>query len=90
MLKLFDEINNLSGVSLSVSYNENDDSYSVNTQSNIKLNKVYAFSFMRFVVRMAQRNWFKKPHKNKKELDKTDETMLLYESSDHPDQMKIF
>lgn len=56
----------------------------------VELNKVYAFAFMRFVVRMAQRNWFKKPHKNKKELDKTDETMLLYESSDHPDQMKIF
>ena len=26
----------------------------------IKLNKVYAFAFMRFVIRMAQRNWFKK------------------------------
>ena len=26
----------------------------------IKLNKVYAFSLMRFVVRIAQRNWFRK------------------------------
>ena len=26
----------------------------------IKLDKVYAFSLMRFVVRIAQRNWFRK------------------------------
>jgi hypothetical protein len=26
----------------------------------IVLNKVYAFSLMRFVVRIAQRNWFRK------------------------------
>ena len=26
----------------------------------IHLNKVYAFSLMRFVVRIAQRNWFRK------------------------------
>ena len=26
----------------------------------VKLNKVYAFSLMRFVVRIAQRNWFRK------------------------------
>ena len=25
----------------------------------IELNKVYAFAFMRFVVRMAQRNWLR-------------------------------
>ena len=28
--------------------------------NRVILNKVYAFAFMRFVVRMAQRNWFKK------------------------------
>ena len=27
--------------------------------SKVELNKVYAFAFMRFVVRMAQRNWFR-------------------------------
>lgn len=27
---------------------------------HIVLNKVYAFAFMRFVVRIAQRNWFRK------------------------------
>ena len=26
----------------------------------IELNKVYSFSLMRFVVRIAQRNWFRK------------------------------
>ena len=56
----------------------------------IELNKVYAFAFIRFVVRMAQRNWLKKPHKNKKELDKTGDDMLIYENLDHPNQMKIF
>ena len=29
-------------------------------EDGLKLNKVYAFAFMRFVIRMAQRNWFKK------------------------------
>ena len=36
---------------------------------SIKLNKVYAFAFTRFVVRMAQRNWLRsKPIKKEKEL----------------------
>jgi hypothetical protein len=26
----------------------------------VKLNKVYSFAFLRFVVRIAQRNWFRK------------------------------
>ena len=33
--------------------------------SVISLNKVYSFAFMRFVIRMAQRNWFKKVAKEK-------------------------
>ena len=28
-------------------------------KGHIELNKVYAFAFMRFVVRMAQRNWLR-------------------------------
>ena len=28
--------------------------------NRVILNKVYSFAFMRFVVRMAQRNWFRK------------------------------
>ena len=38
----------------------------------VELNKVYAFAFMRFVVRMAQRNWLR----NKKPLDKEHEDMV--------------
>jgi len=38
----------------------------------VELNKVYAFAFMRFVVRMAQRNWLR----SKKPLDKNEESML--------------
>jgi len=28
--------------------------------NKVILNKVYSFAFMRFVIRMAQRNWFRK------------------------------
>ena len=31
-----------------------------NDGNELTLNKVYSFAFMRFVIRMAQRNWFKK------------------------------
>ena len=54
--------------------------------SSIELNKVYAFAFMRFVVRMAQRNWLR----SKKNIDKTPEDMIQLENIDHPDQMKMF
>lgn len=40
--------------------------------SSIELNKVYAFAFMRFVVRMAQRNWFRQ----KKLTSNNDEDLL--------------
>ena len=36
----------------------------------VELNKVYAFAFMRFVIRMAQRNWFRQIKKVDKSLDK--------------------
>lgn len=36
----------------------------------IELNKVYAFAFMRFVIRMAQRNWLRQIKKPEKSLDK--------------------
>ena len=52
----------------------------------IELNKVYAFAFMRFVVRMAQRNWLR----SKKSVDKAVEDIVESEHIDHPDQMKIF
>jgi hypothetical protein len=52
----------------------------------IELNKVYAFAFMRFVVRMAQRNWLR----TKKSVDKSVEDVIESENVDHPDQMKMF
>ena len=42
-----------------------------NGEYSIELGKVYAFAFLRFVFRIAQRNWFRKmetkPKKNKGE-----------------------
>ena len=38
--------------------------------SSVELNKIYAFAFMRFVIRMAQRNWLKQIKKPEKSLDK--------------------
>jgi len=51
--------------------------------NRVILNKVYAFAFMRFVVRMAQRNWLRKPNKPNKQINKEDETMdLVFEFED--------
>tara|TARA_Y100001963_G_scaffold56242_1_gene78644 strand:- start:2221 stop:2556 length:336 start_codon:yes stop_codon:yes gene_type:complete len=55
----------------------------------IELNKVYAFAFMRFVVRMAQRNWLRgKPTPEKtpsmKEEDPNNEVNPL-----NPDQTEF-
>lgn len=60
--------------------------------STVELNKVYAFAFMRFVVRMAQRNWLRNPNKSKKLLDKAEATMVELEAEDveDPDQMIMF
>ena len=49
--------------------------------SSVELNKVYAFAFMRFVVRMAQRNWLR----NKKSLDRQSEHVVQCK-----DQLEMF
>ena len=69
-------------------YNEETKSFVIEGQNgqSIELNKVYAFAFMRFVVRMAQRNWLR----TKKSIDKAAEDVVELECIDHPDQMKIF
>jgi len=57
----------------------------------IELNKVYAFAFMRFVVRMAQRNWLRKSKKNN--LDKSKESMVqseLDKETVNEDQLEFF
>jgi len=54
----------------------------------IELDKVYAFAFMRFVVRMAQRNWLRQNKNIKNNIDKEDEIVL--ESDIEEDQMEFF
>lgn len=51
----------------------------------IQLNKVHAFAFMRFVVRVAQRNWLR----TKKSVDKVQDTMIELEVED-PNQLTMF
>ena len=41
-------------------YGERISNYDAPVNGRIKLNKVYAFALMRFVIRIAQRNWFRK------------------------------
>ena len=56
--------------------------------NRVTLNKVYAFAFMRFVVRMAQRNWLR----NKKLVNKAEVVMaeLEQEPQEDENQMLIF
>ena len=69
-------------------YNELSKSFTISDKNGntVELNKVYAFAFMRFVVRMAQRNWLR----SKKVIDKEHQTMIESEPVDHPDQLNIF
>lgn len=50
----------------------------------VELNKVYAFAFMRFVVRMAQRNWLR----SNKSISKIIEEEELEEND--PNQLNLF
>ena len=71
-------------------HGENEGGYSTGGGS-IKLNKIYAFAFMRFVVRMAQRNWLRKSKKNN--LDKLNKSMLQSEvdrETINKDQLEFF
>lgn len=77
-------------------YDEEKKSFTISNgdglYSTVELNKVYAFAFMRFVVRMAQRNWLRNPNKSKKLLDKAEATMVELETEDieDTDQMIMF
>jgi len=70
---------------VSFEYDEETKTFTIMEQDgfhgHIQLNKVYAFAFMRFVIRMAQRNWLR----NKKPLDNDAEDMLSYNN-----QMEMF
>lgn len=54
-------------------FGESDGGHAVGGNT-IKLNKIYSFAFMRFVMRIAQRNWLK----NKKIVDNHIENELEY------------
>ncbi len=70
---------------VSFEYDEETKTFTIMEQDgfhgHIQLNKVYAFAFMRFVIRMAQRNWLR----NKKPLDNDIENMLSCDN-----QMEMF
>ena len=53
-------------------YDEEEKDFVIKEEDGNKviLNKVYAFAFMRFVIRMAQRNWLRQMKKSHKKLDK--------------------
>ena len=55
----------------------------------VELNKVYAFAFMRFVIRMAQRNWLRQMKKSKKVLDKVEEIVVQCEDKDEELQQEF-
>ena len=48
---------------------------------SIKLNKIYAFAFLRFAFSIAQRNWFRKQEKPKK-IEMPDKEILAEEICD--------
>lgn len=50
----------------------------------VELNKIYAFAFMRFVVRMAQRNWLR----SKKTTEVVSEN-LVSEELENPNQINF-
>jgi len=51
----------------------------------IELNKVYAFAFMRFVIRMAQKNWLRSFKLTEEILNDNDN-----EETEDPSQLKLF
>lgn len=52
----------------------------------IELNKIYAFAFMRFVVRMAQRNWLRPNKKQKKDIEEIQEEF----EQENKNQLNLF
>jgi hypothetical protein len=56
------------------SYDEESKTFTISNKDGhgVELNKVYSFAFMRFVIRIAQRNWLR----TKKIIDRPGEDML--------------
>jgi len=55
----------------------------------ITLNKVYSFAFMRFVIRMAQRNWYRKTRDSSTKKAEKDPVDLADHPWENPDQMTL-
>ena len=75
------------------SYDEENKTFTITEEdgNRVILNKVYSFAFMRFVIRMAQRNWLRQAKKEKKELDIVEEFMVELEvEQENPDQLEMF
>lgn len=75
------------------SYDEENKTFTITEEdgNRVILNKVYSFAFMRFVIRMAQRNWLRQAKKEKKELDIVEEFMVELEvEKENPDQLEMF
>ena len=53
--------------------------------NEVVLNKIYAFAFMRFVIRMAQRNWLRSNKSIEELIEQEDE-----ELEDDPAQLTLF
>lgn len=58
-------------------------------QNSVELNKVYAFAFMRFVIRMAQRNWLRKVKDKSTNKTKKDQVELADHPWEDPAQMTL-
>lgn len=72
----------------SFDYDESSKTFGITADGGrITLNKVYAFAFMRFVVRIAQRNWFRK-----KSIDEVVEDVIYsdQDEQDNPNQLEMF
>jgi len=72
------------------SYDEEHKTFTITEEdgNRVILDKVYAFAFMRFIVRISQRNWFR----NKKVVDKVEDVMVELENNqmEDPKQMVMF
>lgn len=73
------------------SYDEETKSFTITNKEGkeVELNKVYSFAFMRFVIRICQRNWLRNPNKVKKTIDTDRDLMLSLEENEanNPDQL---
>ena len=73
-------------------YDEEEKDFVIEEQDGNKviLNKVYAFAFMRFVIRMAQRNWLRQIKKSEKNLDKTPKNNVPLEQMEFCQSDKVW